>query len=126
MAKTVLAVDSDPQVLKRIGLVLGDKYRVWAYRDPRTALAVVTEGVRPQLVLCSLRLPGMAGLDFLRELRSTAKLGRVPVVFMVGYREQRLFDRVLPGDRDSRLVKPFGELELQALVERYLDYPTRP
>jgi FixJ family two-component response regulator len=82
MAEKILIVDDEQVVRSSIGSYLEDQgYETSAARDGVEALKAF-DGGRPDLVVLDLRLPGMDGLDILREIRSRA--AEVPVVIVSG------------------------------------------
>ena len=66
----LLIVEDDAEVRQSLALLLGESgYVVETEADPTRALARAT-AEEFELILCSVRLPGMDGLSFLRRLRT--------------------------------------------------------
>lgn len=116
MARTVLVVDQDASSLQRIKAILNGHYRVWSYPQADGALYAVQNGLTPQVVLASVQLKGLGALEFKTRVRSYPRLINVPVVFLVPYKQGKLFKMVMP--REHHLLKPFGDLELLDLLDR--------
>ena len=91
-------------------------YRVLRAADGRGALDLL-ERERPDLVLLDWMLPGMSGLDVLRELRRSRA---TPVLMLTARGEET--DRVIGLElgADDYLTKPFGMRELVARVRALL------
>ncbi len=80
----VLVVDDEPLIGKSVSRMLSREHDVVSSTDPRQALAQLLGGERFDLVLCDVMMPGMNGVDFLRELeRQRPGAGEV-VVFITG------------------------------------------
>lgn len=80
------------------------------------ALDVVRGGVRPDLVLLDMNMPGMSGPDAIRELR--ALLEQTPIVILSG-------ERVSPQDLNnlgatSAVQKPFDVVELVTQIRNFV------
>lgn len=110
----VLVVDDDERILYFLGVKLEAlDYEVFKAQDGRTALDQA-QTISPDLVVLDLTLPGMDGLDVLRELRAFSS---VPVLVLSA--------RGADGDRikglrlgaDDYLAKPFNPDELVARIE---------
>jgi PAS domain S-box-containing protein len=108
---TVLMVDDELAVRVPAGERLRDLgYRVVEAPDGPSALRMLEEGLRPDLLVSDVGLPN--GLDG-RALAEAArqKLPGLPVLFMTGYA------RVALPDDAAVITKPF---DLQALAERVM------
>ena len=76
----------------------------------------------PALVLLDLKLPGVSGVEVLREIKAREKLKRIPVVILTSSRDEG--DRSLTYDNgaNSYLVKPVsfeGFLEVVRTIHDY-------
>jgi FixJ family two-component response regulator len=68
-------------------------------------------------------MQGMGGFEFKSRLNAHTRLMTVPVVFLVPYKQGKLFRTVMP--KEQHLLKPFGDLELLDLLDRLLGTTTR-
>jgi DNA-binding response OmpR family regulator len=115
--ETILIVDDEPTIVEVVALYLQrEGFRAMTAADGAAALAAV-EQVRPALVILDLMLPGITGLDVLRQLRTT---GSVPVILLTARGEEA--DRVvgLELGADDYVTKPFSSRELVARVKAVL------
>jgi two-component system, OmpR family, phosphate regulon response regulator PhoB len=117
----VLVVDDDDRVRTVVSWQLeADGFRVAEAPDGMAALdAIAAE--RPDLVVLDLGLPGVGGLDVLRQLRRADAPGpAVPVIVLSGRDGET--DRIIGLDlgADDYLVKPFSPGELAARVRSVL------
>lgn len=84
MAHTILVVDDNVDELEIMMRVLANSQcdmRVTSATRGETALEILRRGdIAPALILLDLKLPGMSGVDMLREIRSDARLKNIPVV----------------------------------------------
>ena len=112
----VLVVEDDADSLESMRLQLelwGNDVRT--ARDAEAAIAAA-EQQRPQLVLCDIALPGMDGLQLVRELRR--RLAGEPVLFaaVTGYSSGDEKERAIAAGFDSFLVKPLEPNSLARLL----------
>ena len=113
----ILAVDDDLQALRYIrdALIKSD-YAVVATSDPDDVLRLIEEE-RPHLVLLDLLLPGVDGIDLMKDIVAA---GDVPVIFVSAYGQDRLVARAFEMGADDYVVKPFSPTELVARIKAAL------
>lgn len=56
-------------------------YTVRVANDPKTGLEVI-EGMRPDLVLMDINMPGMTGFETCKILKNNSELADIPVIFL--------------------------------------------
>jgi two-component system, cell cycle sensor histidine kinase and response regulator CckA len=105
----VLVVEDQPELAQLIRHLLERAgYTVTVVTDPRTA---VPEGVRPDLLLTDVVMPGMTGPEFAATLRE--RFPELRVVYMSGYASTEL-------DDPNLIQKPFNRDTLLTAVRRAL------
>jgi two-component system phosphate regulon response regulator PhoB len=112
MSAHILVVDDEPDISALVAYHLArESYRVRTAADGAEALRAI-EAEAPDLVVLDLMLPGLPGLDVLRELRRRPEMEGIPVVLLTARREEQ--DRVegLRLGADDYLPKPFSPQEL--------------
>ena len=115
--RTVLIVEDEAKIVKLARDYLERAgYAVVSTSDGKAALATF-HSARPDLAVLDLGLPGMDGLDILRELRRAAN---TPVIILTARGEES--DRLvgLELGADDYVVKPFSPKELVARVRAVL------
>lgn len=78
-----VAIIEDDVLLNRMysGKLKAEGFEVDAYEDGKKALAGIQKNP-PQLVLSDIMLPGMSGLDILRELKKDKKTKNIAYLFL--------------------------------------------
>ena len=84
------------------------------------ALTQVADGLRPEIIVSDVVMPGLRGPALAAHLRE--RLGSVPVLFVSGYAE-RAFEGGMAACTDH-LAKPYASRELIARLCRLLDDPS--
>jgi two-component system, OmpR family, phosphate regulon response regulator PhoB len=108
----VLVVDDEPDISALVAYHLARaSYRVRTAGSGAEALASV-ESQAPDLIVLDLMLPGMSGLEVLRELRGRAECAAIPVVLLTARREERERIEGLRLGADDYVAKPFSPQEL--------------
>jgi len=85
--------------------------------DGRQALRVVS-WVRPDLVLCDLRMPVIDGFGFIDHLRNDPKLSRTAVLAVTALGSDADVRRTWEAGFDGHLVKPVDYETIAAQLER--------
>jgi RNA polymerase sigma factor (sigma-70 family) len=117
---TVFVIDDDASVrssLKRLISTVG--LRVESFGAPDEFIrAELPES--PSCLILDVRLPGLSGLDFQREL--AARSIRIPIIFITGYGDIPMGIRAMKDGAVEFLTKPFRDQDLldaiQVAIER--------
>ena len=113
----ILAVDDDDQALRYIrDALVKSGYTVIATGDPDDVPRLFEEE-KPHLVLLDLMLPGVDGVDLMKDIMS---IGDVPVIFVSAYGQDQLVARAFEMGADDYVVKPFSPTELVARIRAVL------
>ena len=114
---SILVVDDEPTITDVVSRYLERAgYVTWVAADGPNALRIAGES-RPDLVVLDLMLPGMDGLEVMRQLRERE---RTSVILLTAKGEHA--DRII-GLRlgaDDYVAKPFSPAELVARVDAVL------
>jgi two-component system response regulator PilR (NtrC family) len=121
--ESILIVDDDLSLREFLGILLArDGYSVRAAATGEAAMAAV-ETDWPDLVLTDLNMPGMSGLDLLRELKARAARNGtdVEVVMVTAYGTTESAVEAMKHGAADYVMKPFNNEELRLIVKRALD-----
>ena len=117
MAEHILLIDDDALLRRSLAFSLERAgYGVTTAASAEEGLALVA-AVQPQLVLLDIGLPGMDGLDALRQLRRQADL---PVIFVTARRRELEQVLGLELGADDYVTKPFDVEVLLARIKAVL------
>ncbi len=118
-AVNILLVDDEPGMLRYIRTLLEvDEYKVETASTGEEALQRVEKGLRPELVLLDLLMPGIDGLQTLEQLRQT--LPGVKVVMLSCVSDTRKVVQAIRLGAHDYLTKPFQKAELDAVIDQCL------
>ena len=114
----VLVVDDDPYLRVMLSLELPDVELLEA-ASADEAIVLATDET-PDIVLVDIRLPGVDGLELIREMRHEPSLERVPVIVITAGHDEARRAEVLRAGADEYLPKPIDVADLVARMERVL------
>lgn len=104
----VLVVDDDAEMrrlisnlLKPIGL------QSVLVKDGKAALALLSEGLVPSLVILDLMMPEMDGFEVLARIRAMRSMDSVPVLILSAHAEPDAIRRGLDGGADGYVTKTY-------------------
>ena len=121
MAKRILVVDDEARLLRAVAVTLREEgYEVATARSGTDAILRINESI-PDLIISDIRMPGLDGHQLARAIRSNARTGLIPIIFLTAKDERK--DRLagLRAGIDAYLMKPFDPEELIAVVVNILN-----
>lgn len=109
----VLVADDQPEITKLVLLSLeAEGFRVLTAPDGPSALAQLSE-VNPDVLLLDIMMPGMSGIEVLREVREHHP---VPVILLSARSSTASVSEGLNLGADDYVTKPFHPSELSARI----------
>jgi two-component system response regulator len=124
----ILIVDDNPddiEITKTVMVEMGRGERIAAASRGELALKFLRQGqTLPVLILLDLKMPGMSGIDTLREIRTDERLRRIPVIVVTSSTLESDRENAYATGADSFLHKSvnideFGRA-LDGLLRHYL------
>src|SRR5271155_4795409 len=118
-ANNILLVDDEPGMLRYIKTLLEvDDYKVETASTGEEAVERVQKGLRPDLVLLDLLMPGIDGLETLEQLRKLQP--GVKVVMLSCVSDTRKVVQAIRLGAHDYLTKPFQKGELDTVIDQCL------
>ena len=118
-ASIVFVVDDDPSVRSSLKFLLSTVgLQVESFGSADTFLHRKPPDA-PSCLVLDVRLPGLSGLDFQREL--AAKNIRIPIVFLTGHGDIPMSVRAMKAGAVEFLTKPFRDQDLLDAVRIALE-----
>ena len=116
MAKKILIVDDEPDILKTVSFRLKKYgYDVITAEDGEKALIKATTEM-PDLILLDLRLPGKDGFEVCDELKSDDRYKNIPIILLTassGLNESK----IKTCKHDNFVLKPYQFDELISKIK---------
>jgi two-component system alkaline phosphatase synthesis response regulator PhoP len=118
--KNILAVDDEEHILELIEYNLNNAgYQVVRAETGEEAIKILDEQ-KIDLALLDLMLPGIDGIEVLKNIRSHPKLKKLPVIILTAKSDEISKVVGLEVGADDYLAKPFGVHELIARIKAVL------
>lgn len=115
---TVLVIDDDASLRDTIAVILEQaEFRPLLAADGASGLESALRN-KPDLVLVDLRMPGLNGIDFCKQLRHSGIA--TPIIAVSAVNEELDKVLLLEVGADDYVVKPFGARELLARIRAVL------
>ena len=124
MSKRILVVDDDEAIRKFFLLALEDtEYQVYTVESGEKAVETIESG-KYNLIYLDLKMPGMGGVETLRQLR---KIDQDVPIYVVTAFHAEFFDRLKSISKEGIdfevLHKPIGSTQLVAVTKGILEGP---
>jgi CheY-like chemotaxis protein len=118
--KKIVVAESSPTIKSVADTLLRKNgYDVVCTSDGLQAWEVINSG-RPDLVLTGLNLSGINGLELCRQMAGDGLTGGIPVVVMVGSKDNISADELKSSGVKGKLQKPFSPRDLLTVVKRLI------
>jgi DNA-binding response OmpR family regulator len=115
--KTILFLEDEAELLNTLGMLLRDQgYNVIDATRGEDALTFIRQSA-PDLILADIRLPGMDGFDFFKEVRKIEQCRNVPFVYVTAYNNLKAAVNAKKEGAAEYITKPFDFEYLVARVK---------
>jgi DNA-binding response OmpR family regulator len=119
-AVPVLVADDDADIRDLVTLKLEQAgYAVQSVGDGVSALEAIRTS-QPRLAILDVMMPGLSGIDVLREVRADDGLGAVRVILLTARSRDHDVDAGFASGADDYVIKPFSPRELMHRVSAVL------
>jgi PAS domain S-box-containing protein len=116
MPEKILLVDDEPGIRTVLGITLKDAgYEVTGAENAEHALKLFDE-IEPSIVLTDIKMPGMDGVELLREIKKRSP--ETEVVMITGHGDMNLAIESLQYDAADFVTKPINDDVLEASLKR--------
>jgi two-component system chemotaxis response regulator CheY len=120
VSRKILAVDDSASIRQMVKLTLtGGGYDVISAVDGNDGLAQA-KTTRADLVLTDLNMPGMNGIELIKQIRQLPAYMGVPIIFLTTESDAGLKQQAKAAGATAWIVKPFQGDQLLTAVRRVL------
>lgn len=119
MAKKILLVDDNPDIIKVVSAQLIAKgYQVISDIDAEKAY-VLAETESPDLLILDIMMPGTDGVELSQKFQSNPKTKNIPTMFLTGLEKPQ--EETLIGGSNRICAKPINFPLMLSKIERLLE-----
>jgi CheY-like chemotaxis protein len=114
----ILFIEDSPDILNLMKLELGELgFDVLTASDGRTGLQIAHKE-HPEVIISDIKMPGMDGYEFVKQLRIAPEFDRVPVIALTGFGMKQDVERALAAGYTAHLCKPVEVDQLASLIRK--------
>lgn len=118
---TIMLVDDSATILLTVSSILGKAgYRVEQAANAEDALKKLDTGVSINLLITDLNMPGMDGIELIREVRKLPAYKFVPILFLSTESQQSRKQEAKAAGASGWIVKPATADELLNTIKRVI------
>lgn len=118
MKYDILVIEDDEPLSWLLERILRDKFNVTIANDGLLAMAWLSSGNIPHLILCDLDLPNIDGLSFLKNLNKSGAFKEIPVIMVTGSINPKAKEECLAAGARGYLEKPFDPPQLIDIINK--------
>ncbi len=115
----LLIVEDDAEVSDFIRSIFADRYQVWITSNGQEGLKV-TQKMKPDLILCDIRMPKMDGMVFTHRIKENIETSHVPIILLTAMDPDTFKLKGLRTGADDFISKPFSPEELKVKVHNLI------
>ena len=117
--KTILIVDDSATILMSMdGILKKGGFKVEKAANAEAALKKLKGGAKPDLVITDLNMPGMNGIEMIREIRKMPTFRFKPILMLTTESQTAKRNEAKKAGATGWLVKPVKPHELLAVVKQ--------
>lgn len=121
MAKTILIVDDSATMVMSIQNYLEmSGFIIKTADDGVKALALLTGGLKPDLMITDINMPNMNGVELIQKTRTLPAFRFMPILVMTTESQQTLRDEAKKLGATGWVVKPVGGELLLTIIKKLL------
>jgi len=116
----IIIVDDDEMYGSMvIDILMQPNIEVTLIDDANKALAVISK-THPDLILLDHNMPGITGLELLKQLKQLPKINTIPVIMLTGELNKEIVKQCIKAGAEGYLVKPSNRELIRAKIKEVL------
>jgi two-component system chemotaxis response regulator CheY len=121
MASTILLVDDSATILMSMEAILHKAgFTVAKASSGEEAVTKLQSGLKPNLIITDIHMPGISGIDLIRKVRVMSGLQFIPILVVTTESQQAKRDEARAAKATGWLVKPVQPDDLLKVVKQIL------
>lgn len=120
MKQQLLIVDDNEMMRSFLSHYFARHYEVCTAEDGREAWRLLDQGYFPDLMLLDLRMPGISGLELLKQMKCSVLFNDIPVIMISSITKSAEKVACLEAGAVDFVEKPFNPKELEVRMQYHL------
>jgi len=112
-------IEGDTGLLQLLHLLLDTHYSVKTASNALQALNLLYQGDLPRLMIISLNLEGISGLELINNIKNNGMLRHIPLIAITNEKSE-IITKSLNSKVEQLIQKPFDPEELKKIIEKKL------
>ena len=117
---TIILIEDNTDMCRMLTLHLGSRYNVVTAHDGSEGMKKISQ-YHPDLIISDLMMPGMSGLDVLRNVRQDFNISHIPVIILTAKNTDEDKMKAVKAGANAFIPKPFSSSYLTARIEQLLE-----
>lgn len=114
---TILIVDDDEEIRYSLGRVLGSRgYQIETAGSGEEGIAKIKAGLKPDLIMCDVRMGGISGIETLQHMRSASS--SLQIVLMTAFGTAQTAIEAMKFGAYDYIMKPFDVDKVIEIAEK--------
>jgi len=120
MAKKILVVDDEPDIIKMLGARLkANGYEVISAQDGIQAVSVAHKE-KPDLIILDIKMPAQDGYAVYQNLKMAASTSLTPIIFLTALPPEEVNKKVQELGADGYISKPFDTEDILSKIKELM------
>lgn len=115
-----LIVDDSPTMRKVVGLALRSGGFDFEESESGSVALIKSKNSKYDFFIVDVNMPGMSGIDFIKELRKKPDYSKTPIIILTTETEDDIKEEGAQAGANAWIVKPFQKEELISLINENL------
>ena len=117
---TLLIIDDDPNIRMLLKHLLDPIYLVVTQPDAMKGMVWLRQHELPAMIILDLFMPGLNGIELLKNLKSSGYYRNIPVIVLTGYEDEATRRLCRSLGAEVFLSKPFKPEQIKENLEEVL------
>lgn len=118
---TILIVDDDPIGAQVLSQCLSNTYNISVANSGVEALKLINSGLKPNLILLDIMMPGMDGFEVCEKLKVNNSTSAIPIIFITGLGDKLNEEKGLKAGAVDYIYKPISRGIVCARIRLHLE-----
>jgi CheY-like chemotaxis protein len=115
----ILVVEDNPDNMLTIKALLSEKYKVIEAEDGKTGIEKACQ-YHPNLILMDIALPGINGIEALKEIRKDDNLRHLPVIAVSASAMKGDRESLMSYGFDGYISKPIDDKQFSKIIDEWI------
>lgn len=120
MEANILLVEDNEMMRSFLGRILSKEYRVFTAETAEEAHLRMESGLKPDVIVSDLNLPGINGREWLKQLKNSPDFAQIPYIILSSAESVDERIKCLEAGASDYVLKPFHPRELSLRIAQQL------